>query len=750
MTAPIAARRIEVRGIVQGVGFRPFVCRLASDKRIKGWVLNDHRGVTIHAEGARSDVEAFVSALQAESPDAAKVTSIEAADTQPQRLTDFQIHASQQVGAATAKISPDLAVCADCLEELHNPESPRFHYPYINCTACGPRYSIVNSLPYDRAHTTMSAWALCDSCQTEYDNPLDRRHHAQPTACHRCGPTYRLAHEGDRSSHGTQAISEAARLLRKGSIVAVKGIGGYHLACDALDGKAIQRLRQRKFRKEKPFALMVRDLETAQSIATLEDQQIALLTSAARPIVLATSKVRFPGVAPETDEVGLMLPYAPLHNLLFHFGAPNPLVLTSANRSNEPIAYLDEDAVDRLGGIADAFLVGERPIARRVDDSVMAVRDGQTAMIRRARGYAPNVVARLPTERPILALGADLKNTIALVVDGDVMVSQHIGDLGDLESDRAFEQTVRDLLSMYDVRQRDLVVVHDLHPEFVSTRFAKSLDCGCRLAVQHHRAHIASVLAERGALDLPVVGVALDGTGYGDDGTIWGFEIFAGSVVAGFERIAHLPSVLMPGGDAAARHPIQAAAGFLASLDRPDLHAAPFFFPKRFDRSLELVSKGVRCFRSSSAGRLFDTVAALCGFVREITFEGQAAMWLENKAHAANRCEPYLFPDFDFRPMLESVISDRIAGRPIEEIAYAFHAALARSILFVAARIADQRSLGDCVLSGGVFQNRLLRSLLEDEVRGIAPLKLHFNREIPTNDGGIAVGQAALACGQLC
>jgi hydrogenase maturation protein HypF len=402
-------------------------------------------------------------------------------------------------------------------------------------------------------------------------------------------------------------------LLSRGQIVAIKGIGGYHLACAATDADAVERLRQRKFRKEKPFALMVRDLAEANRVVELGDAHRDLLGDAARPIVLATSKIRLPGIAADTDEFGIMLPYAPLHAMLFHFGAPSPLVLTSANRSSEPIAFEDQDAVDRLGAIADAFLIGERPIARRLDDSVVAIRDGQRSVIRRARGFSPAVVAEVPCQRPILALGADLKNSIALVVQGDIIVSQHIGDLGDLETDRSFERTARDLLAMYGVRTAEMIVAHDLHPEFVSTRFAERLACHRRVAVQHHHAHIASVLAERGEYDRPVVGIALDGTGYGDDGAIWGFEIFVGSITGGLRRVGHLRPAPLPGGDAAARFPVQAAAGFLAGWSTPQLRDHPFAFPERYDQAKWLVKKNVRCFQTTSAGRLFDTVAALCG-----------------------------------------------------------------------------------------------------------------------------------------
>ncbi len=747
MTNQSGARRIEVRGIVQGVGFRPCVYRQARKHGIKGWVLNDSQGVSIHAEGTSSQLDAFVADLQASPPAAAQISFFAASPVAPQEFADFEIRSSQNASAPSVLISPDLPVCGDCWRELLDPGDRRYLYPYINCTACGPRYSIVTDLPYDRPHTTMAAWELCQACSAEYHDPLSRRHHAQPIACHACGPSYCLMREGIIEESGLPAITCAASLLNEGMILAIKGIGGYHLACSATDETAVQRLRERKFRKEKPFAIMVRDLPAARAIGEVDELLGSLLVDTARPIVLIPGWAALPGVAPDTDELGVMLPYAPLHELLFHFGAPDPLVLTSANRSSEPIAYVDQEALQRLAGIADAFLIGERPIARRVDDSVVAVRGGQTAIIRRSRGYAPEVVAHLPSQRPVLAVGADLKNAVTLVVSGQAIVGSYVGDLGDLETDRAFEQTIRDMLQMYDIRPQELLVAHDLHPEYASSRWATQLDCHRRVAIQHHRAHIASVMAEWHELEQPVVGAALDGTGYGDDGGIWGCEIFVGSVTEGFRRVAHLRSAQLPGGDAAARYPIQAAAGFLAELDLPDLRQPPFEFPARFDQSLQLVKKNVRCFPTTSAGRLFDTVAALCGFTRPITFEGQAASWLEHQARAASPCSPYPFPELDYRPLLASVIADRLAGRDVADISYAFHAAVATSLGRTLSKIARQCALRDVALSGGVFQNRLLRALLtgSDSDSALEGLALHFNQAVPANDGGISLGQAALA-----
>jgi hydrogenase maturation protein HypF len=748
------ARRIRITGIVQGVGFRPFVYRLALSYRLGGWVLNHGSGVEIHAEGSPEALAAFLDALQHRAPPAARVTGLESFPVPAEGFDDFAILESQHTARPAVRVSPDLPVCQACLRELFDPRDRRFHYPYITCTDCGPRYSIVLGLPYDRPRTTMRDWPLCPACARDYHDPADRRFHAQPVACPRCGPSYLLRVGDEVLARGEAAIAEAAGWLRSGRIVAVKGIGGYHLACDARDVAAVAALRERKFRKEKPFALMVRDLEVAQELAELDEAGLALLGSTARPIVLAPAKRELPGVAPDNRDLGLMLPYTPLHHLLFALGAPSVLVMTSANRSEEPIAYQDEDAFERLFGIADAFLVGERPIARRIDDSVARGSPLGPMVLRRSRGYAPGAAATFPARRPILALGADLKNSVTLVVDGQAFVSQHLGDLEHHAAFQAFRETVHDLCRMYEVRFEDALVVHDMHPEYVSTRYALELP-GKRLGVQHHRAHIASVLAERGLWETPVIGCAFDGTGYGDDGTIWGGEVLVGSLEAGFERVAHLRPAVLPGGDAAARWPVQAAAGFLAQLPEiPQLVDPPFAFPERYLQARELVVKGVRSFVTTSVGRLFDTVAALLGFTRGITFEGQAAIWLEHLARTARSAGSYPFPldghELDFRPLLAAVLADRVRGRNPAEIARAFHEAVAQVIERVALRYAEASGARHVALSGGVFQNALLLARVADRLGATSGLTLLINREVPPNDGGISLGQAAVAALTRC
>lgn len=746
----IPAYSIRVSGVVQGVGFRPFVYRLARTHELAGWVLNGEQGVEIHVQGEQAGLDSFVENLQTQAPAAASVSEIKVQPADCQGFTEFTIRESQRKDHPTARISPDLPVCDACLKELFDPADPRYLYPYINCTNCGPRYSVIRALPYDRSNTTMRDWLLDEFCSREYHDPGNRRFHAQPVACGHCGPTYFLQYQNTKLT-GDAAIQKTAELLNQGEIVAVKGLGGYHLACNALNEEAVEALRQRKFRKEKPFALMAMNLEAARKIVELSPECEALLTSFARPIVLAKAKktATLSHVAPDNDDLGVMLPYTPLQHLLFAAGAPELLVMTSANRSSEPIAYEDKDALDHLAGIADAFLIGERPIARRVDDSVVKVGAFGPVILRRARGYAPSAAATLPIDRPILALGADLKNTITLVVNGQAFVSQHIGDLDHYQARHAFQETIDDLLAMYEVAWSDVLLVHDYHPQYVSTQYALSLPAPEKQPVQHHRAHIASVLAERGAWRKRVLGVSFDGTGYGDDGTIWGGEFFTGSVSDGFDRIAHLRPAALPGGDASAQYPAQAAAGFLAQLDgMPDFTAEPFNFPARYRDALKLVRQNVRCFTTTSMGRLFDAAAALLGFTREISFEGQAAMWLEHLAANGSSAEAYPFPfsekELDFRALLEAIILDRLRKRDVREIARSFQRGVAQGLHRAAVELCDVAQVDTVVLSGGVFQNQLLLSDLKSLFLG-SSLQVWTNRAVPPNDGGVSLGQTALA-----
>jgi hydrogenase maturation protein HypF len=778
MAAADCAVRVRITGVVQGVGFRPFVYRVAKENGIAGWVLNGADGVDVRAEASADAVARFVGAVRAQPPPAAQIVSFDVSPVAVAGYESFEIRTSERGGKPTVRISPDLAVCAACLRELFDPGNRRYRYPYINCTDCGPRHSIVLELPYDRPATTMREWPMCERCAAEYDDPQDRRFHAEPIACHACGPAYVLqqragmsdsvalhgaseppsvpsdgstASDGWNKTRGYSAIELAAEMLRAGAIVAIKGIGGYHLACDARNAESVDLLRARKFRKERPFAIMVRDLGAARTLVELDESAEAVLASSARPIVLGAARRRVAGVAPDNGELGVMLPYAPLHYLLFAAGAPEALVMTSANRSSEPISYEDEDALTTLAGIADAFLIGERRIARRIDDSIVRAFKSP-AVLRRSRGYAPGVVATVPSTRPILALGGDLKNAIALVVAGEVVVGSHIGDLDHYSARVAFEAAIGDLCGMYGVRLEDCAIAHDAHPGYVSSMHGTTLS-GTLVPVQHHRAHVASVVAERAAWDTEVLGIAFDGTGYGDDGTMWGGEVFVGTVRRGFERATHLRAAPLPGGDAAARFPVQAAAGFLSEIPEiTGLCEAPFCFPERYLAARTTIERGVRTFTTTSVGRLFDAVAALCGFVREMSFEGQAAMWLEQLAvssgpepsdtsDAYDRFDAYRLPivegTLDYRPLLAGIVRDRIAGRDPGAVARSFHRAVVRAVVDLAEAFADL----PVVASGGVFQNRLLLEML----RGALGDRLWINAAVPPNDGGICLGQAALA-----
>jgi hydrogenase maturation protein HypF len=748
----LGACDIRVRGVVQGVGFRPFVFRLAQANTLAGWVFNDGEGVEIHLEGSDRSLDAFVASLRSEAPPAAQIAAIDVRSARPSGLHEFEIRPSAESVTPTTRIAPDLPVCADCLAELFDPADPRFCYPYINCTNCGPRYSVVLELPYDRAKTTMKSWPLDEYCARQYGNPADRRFHAQPVACPDCGPHYYLQAGGELITGDESSIAKAAALLNAGAILAIKGTGGFHLACDARNEVAVRALRERKFRKENPFALMVKNVEVARSIVHLCPESETLLLSSARPIVLAAAQI--PGlpssrpalaVSPDNDDYGVMLPYAPLHHLLFEAGAPEVLVMTSANRSSEPIAYEDKDALARLAGIADAFLIGERPIARRVEDSIARVGVFGPVILRRSRGYAPSAVAMIPSTRPILAVGADLKNSITLVVNGQAFVSQHAGDLAQYQSFQSFRETIQDLTAMYEVEWSKVLVAHDAHPQYLSTLHALELPSAQTRAIQHHRAHVASVLAERGAWEKRVLGVSFDGTGYGDDGAIWGGELFAGSIIEGFVRVAHLRQATLAGGDASARYPVQAAAGFLHQVDDlPDLSAEPFLFSTRFERSLELVHKRTRTFETTSVGRLFDAAAALLGFTREVTFEGQAAMWIEHISRRAGDQEAYPFPDLDFRPLLASLAADRVRGREASQCARAFQRGVAQGLCDTVARLCETCDVDRVVLSGGVFQNQVLLADVKS-ILASSRLEIWTNRQVPPNDGGISLGQAALA-----
>jgi len=708
--------RWEVSGVVQGVGFRPFVHALARRHGLGGFVFNDSAGVVVEAEGAREDLEAFGAALTAEAPPLAEVTVLVRSVVAPRGDGGFTIERSRS-GAGAAEIPADVATCEDCLRELFDPADRRHRHPFISCTNCGPRFTIARRGPYDRRHTTMAGFALCDACSAEYDDPADRRFHAEPIACPACGP--RL----------TMPIKEAGALLRDGAILAVKGLGGYHLACRAGDEAAVALLRERKERDDKPFAVMT---TAPEALAHLDAEEQRLLRSPARPIVLVARRADAPvaeAVAPGSPWLGLMLPYTPVHHLLLD-EVREPLVMTSGNRSDEPIAIDDEDARRRLGAIADAFLGHDRAIHRRCEDSV--ARRGQ--VLRRSRGLVPrSLPLPVAARRPVVAAGASLKSTFCVARGADAFISPHLGDLDSEAAYRAFRADLELYLGMLGVRPE--IVAHDLHPDYLSTRWAQDQDAEL-IGVQHHHAHAAACLAEHGRdPDVPVLAVVFDGTGYGPDGTLWGGEILRCDLRS-FERMAHLAPVALAGGEAAIRQPWRTAAAYLEQASRP----VPF-------ERWALVRQGlaVNAPLSSGMGRLFDAVAALLGVRDEVTYEGQAAIELEQLAgHAVANAYGCRVHDgiIHGADLVACAHDDLVAGRAREEIAAAFHEGVAAA---TAAAVAEHAEEDSCVvLSGGSFQNLRLTAALGDRLRRMG-LEVLTHQRVPPNDGAISYGQAAIA-----
>ena len=705
----VERRRFRVAGVVQGVGFRPFVYGLATRHGLGGFVLNDGSGVVVEAEGAPAELDAFAAAIAAEAPPLARVDSVLAEAMASNGDAAFRIEASAASGR-TALIPADVATCDDCLRELFDPADRRYRYPFINCTQCGPRFTIVRGVPYDRPLTTMAGFELCARCRREYEDPLDRRFHAEPVCCPVCGPRLSMP------------LEEAVALLRDGGIVAVKGLGGFHLACDAGDENAVARLRGRKHREDKPFAVMTND---PASIACVSGPERELLESRARPIVLLRRRDDAPvapSVAPGTVWLGVILPYTPLHHLLLH-DAGTPLVMTSGNISDEPIAFEDDEARERLGAIADAFLAHDRPIHRRCEDSVVRTQ----FPIRRSRGYAP---AALPlpvsADRPIVAAGAELKSTFCVARGNEAFLSPHLGDLEGEAAYRAFRTDMALYLDMLDVTPE--IVAHDLHPEYLSTKWALELDARA-VGVQHHHAHAAACLAEHGETG-PALALVFDGTGYGTDGTLWGGELLRCDL-AEFERVAFLEPIPLPGGEAAVREPWRVAA---VHLERAGL-------PVPWERWDEVrAGLAVNAPLASGMGRLFDAVAAILGVRESVSYEGQAAIELEQLAGDVE-AEPWPWSFRDATQLVTDCHARVRDGMPREQVAAAFHETVAAG---AAAACAEARRPKTVVLSGGTFQNlRLLastRARLERE-----GFRVLTHRLVPPNDGGISYGQAAVA-----
>ncbi len=702
-------------------------------------------------EGSSSDVSGLLTALQVPPP-LARVDDVFSEPLEPAGDVSFEIRGSEMGGARVALISPDTATCADCWREFHDPSDRRYQHAFINCTSCGPRYTIVRSVPYDRSRTTMAAFPMCRRCQAEYEDPSNRRFHAEPVCCPNCGPQLSLVDQLGRALAGP-AVAAAVDLLRGGAVVAVKGLGGYHLAVDASSEAAVALLRSRKHREDRPFAVMVASVEGARALCSISPEELTLLTSAARPIVILPRRdgaVVAPSVAPGAPTLGMMLAYTPVHALLLEaFGGP--LVMTSGNASDEPIAFDDSDALARLGGIADAFLVHDRAIRTRVDDSVMKVVRGRVMPLRRSRGYVPTpIVLPVETAEVVLGMGAGLKNTFCLVRGRQAFMSHHIGDLDNYATFESYADGIEHLCKLLDVQPT--VIAHDLHPEFLSTTHAAELAdrYGARLVgVQHHHAHIASCMVDNGITE-PVIGVAFDGFGLGTDGHAWGGEFFVGDYARGFDRAAHLERAPMPGGDAATREPWRMA---LAWLERAYEGAIPGELDvvqrnhERWEQVRSLARSGVNSPLTSSAGRLFDAVAAILGIRDAVTYEGQAAIELEYAADPGD-CGWYAVPVVQNPLLVSSLVRDvadeLLHGVPMPVVASRFHTSLAAMIAKVCSGLGAERGLKTVALSGGVFQNALLLTRCIDLLEA-DDFRVLTHSSVPTNDGGLSLGQAALS-----
>jgi hydrogenase maturation protein HypF len=765
-------QRLMVEGVVQGVGFRPFVYGLATRLGLAGIVGNDSAGAFIEIEGAPAQLARFGQALLTHPPPLAHIERVTTTCLPCTAATAFTIVESEPRRAARTLISPDLALCDDCLRELFDPTNRRYRYPFINCTNCGPRFTIMRDLPYDRPLTTMAGFPLCPDCQREYTDPLDRRFHAQPIACPHCGPQVEFClSPATRCAVQQRAVGEAAlqaaqALLTRGGIVAVKGIGGFHLACDATNDQVIQTLRARKGRVDKPFALMARDVATVRTVAEVDEAELALLTSRARPIVLlkkrASSRLSN-WIAPGNGYVGVMLPYSPLHHLLLaENGAPDGapvlplLVMTSGNQADEPIAQENEEALARLAGLADAFLLHNRPIQVQCDDSVLRVWAGHEYPIRRSRGYAPFPVKLPFALPPVLAVGGELKSTFCLAQGEHAFLSQHIGDMQNLETLRAFARSVQHLQTILHIAPQ--LIACDLHPGYLSTRWAEEHSSPLPLVkVQHHHAHLAALMAEHG-LDghTPVIGFSFDGTGYGPDGAIWGGEVLLADY-RHYRRVAHLKYFPLPGGDAAIRRPYRTAlaalwaAGLVWERTLPPVVSSTATELGVLQRQLEV---GLNCVATSSMGRLFDAVAALAGVCQTATYEAQAAIELETRIdQQARGSYDFVLPTpqepwFDAVPVLQAVIQDYLAGVGPGVIAARFHTAVADLVLALSLWVRSVEEPHPVALSGGVFQNTALLAKCVRRLQS-AGFTVLTHRYVPPNDGGIALGQAVIAAQQM-
>lgn len=773
--------KVHITGVVQGVGFRPFVYNLAKDLNLKGWVKNTSAGVVIEADGDKDALDSFLQKLRDDAPPLSRIDDFHASFGPGNGFTQFDIIHSESVDGAFQPISPDVAICDDCLRELFDPSDRRYRYPFINCTNCGPRFTIIQDIPYDRPFTTMAGFKLCPDCEREYKDPTNRRFHAQPVACPVCGPRVWLETKDERGKRdGDEAIIEVQRLLTNGQIIAIKGLGGFHLACDATNAKAVNELRTRKLRVDKPFALMMPDLETIEQHCFVSNAEKELLTSSARPIVLLKKKPEstiVEEVSPKQDWLGVMLPYTPLHYLLFDdrrqttddgkssiFHRPSSaLVMTSGNLSEEPIATDNDVARDRLANLADAFLMHDRDIHIRCDDSVVRVFEDnhQSKLvnrksiypIRRSRGYSPFPV-KLPFDVPqLLATGSELKNTFCITNGNYAFLSHHIGDMENYETLKSFEQGVEHFERLFRVKPG--AFAHDMHPNYLATRYAleraerESLPT---IAVQHHHAHVAACMTEHGLTE-PVIGVSFDGTGYGDDGAIWGGEFLVADAKS-YQRAAQLEYFPLPGGDAAIKKPARTALALLWSLglEWDDRLASVLEFCAEDQVTLRVqLEKKINTPMTSSMGRLFDAVSALAGVRQKVNYEGQAAIEFEAMADSSETGQ-YVFGveagRVRVRSAVEALIKDVMAGIPTSKISARFHNGLAEAVRETVTKISRDTSLRSVVLSGGVWQNI---TLLQKTISLLSKdgFEIYIHREVPTNDGGLSLGQAYIAASRL-
>lgn len=784
--------QIQISGIVQGVGFRPFLFALAAENSLKGRVLNNERGVFVDVEGESANIERFIEAVKTTPPPLSFIESVTRQDiSQKSDFQTFEILASETNGSRSVPVSPDIATCADCLREMFDSKDRRFGYPFINCTNCGPRFTIIENMPYDRVRTTMRGFEMCAACRAEYENPLDRRFHAEPTCCPACGPQLFLADKRNADARNRNltrsagagninAVSRARKLLTAGKIIAVKGIGGFHLVCDALNATAVETLRKRKHREDRPLALMANAVETIEKFCFVSDAERALLLSKERPIVVLEKRkdaVISQAVAPRSKNLGFMLPYAPLHFLLLEKAA-NPLVMTSGNVSDEPICHRNGEASERLKQIADYFLFHDRTIHIRTDDSVVRVlaeppasagkskaddRPAKTDLptdadgsgpyvLRRSRGYAPAPIrTSFRFERQILACGAELKNTFCLTRDDSAFLSHHIGDLKNLETLKSFAEGIEHYKRLFDLAPE--IIAYDLHPDYLSTKYALDTTAE-KIGIQHHHAHVASCLADNLA-EGEVIGVAMDGTGFGLDGKIWGGEFFIADFKTA-ERIAHLDYIRLPGGAKAIREPWRVAAAYLEKTFGDVFLGLELPFVEHLDvnkwRTLQsMIAAETNCPQTSSMGRLFDAVASLLGLRDTVTYEGQAAIELEAVAERgaakAYRFEPAKDGIIKSEPIIRQAVEDLLNGISVAEISARFHLAVAYLIADVADRVRAERGLNRVALSGGVFQNMFLLASVCRILKKTG-FEVLTHRRVPTNDGGISLGQAAIANAQ--